>query len=281
MKTKEKLPNWDLGSLYKNNKDPKIKSDLEYLKQEIASFSKSFKGKISQISANKFYEAIKKYETTNEVMGRLSSYAYLQYSADMSSDEGSLFYQNISENINDLSSNLLFFCLEINALDDKDISKKLYKDFSNFRTLLFENIVKNFGENRIVDNFNLKIKNGDFVSFLGPSGCGKTTCLRMLAGLEENSSGKIYLGDKLISDPQNGIFTPPEKRKIGMVFQSYAVWPHMTIFDNIAYPLKIAKVDKFEIEKEPAIKYSSEIGNPPLVVVVQGGKNVININIVW
>ncbi len=113
----------------------------------------------------------------------------------------------------------------------------------------FENIVKIFGENRIVDNFNLKIKNGDFVSFLGPSGCGKTTCLRMLAGLEENSSGKIYLGDKLISDPQNGIFTPPEKRKIGMVFQSYAVWPHMTIFDNIAYPLKIAKVDKSEIEK--------------------------------
>jgi iron(III) transport system ATP-binding protein len=101
----------------------------------------------------------------------------------------------------------------------------------------------------VVDDFNLTIEDGEFVSFLGPSGCGKTTTLRMIAGLEKNTHGKIYLGDELVSDPQNKLFMPPEKRHVGMVFQSYAVWPHMNVFDNVAYPLKIQKRPKDEIAK--------------------------------
>ncbi len=114
----------------------------------------------------------------------------------------------------------------------------------------FEGIQKQYDNNvTVVEDFNLIIQDGEFVSFLGPSGCGKTTTLRMLAGLEKNTGGKIYLGDDLVSDPQNGFFLPPEKRHIGMVFQSYAVWPHMNVFDNVAYPLKIQKKSKAEIEE--------------------------------
>jgi iron(III) transport system ATP-binding protein len=101
-----------------------------------------------------------------------------------------------------------------------------------------------------VEDFNLVINDGEFVSFLGPSGCGKTTTLRMIAGLEKNTHGKIFLGEDLVSDPENKFFLPPEKRHVGMVFQSYAVWPHMNVFDNVAYPLKIQKFSKNEIEKK-------------------------------
>jgi iron(III) transport system ATP-binding protein len=100
-----------------------------------------------------------------------------------------------------------------------------------------------------VEDFNLTINDGEFVSFLGPSGCGKTTTLRMIAGLEKNTHGKIYLGDDLVSDPENKLFLPPEKRYVGMVFQSYAVWPHMNVYDNVAYPLKIQKRPKAEINE--------------------------------
>lgn len=111
----------------------------------------------------------------------------------------------------------------------------------------FENIKKEYENNvTVVEDFNLTIQDGEFVSFLGPSGCGKTTTLRMLAGLEKNTHGKIYLGTDLVSDPQNKLFTPPEKRHVGMVFQSYAVWPHMNVFDNVAYPLKIQKNQKLK-----------------------------------
>lgn len=100
-----------------------------------------------------------------------------------------------------------------------------------------------------VQNFNLSIPNGSFVSFLGPSGCGKTTTLRMLAGLEKNTHGQIKIDDQVVSDPTQKIFLPAEKRTIGMVFQSYAVWPHMNVFENVAYPLKIQKKSKDEIQK--------------------------------
>jgi iron(III) transport system ATP-binding protein len=116
-----------------------------------------------------------------------------------------------------------------------------------------ESVGKNYSTTGVssfaVDDFNLIIRDGEFVSFLGPSGCGKTTTLRMIAGLERNTHGKIFLGEDLVSDPQNKFFLPPEKRHIGMVFQSYAVWPHMNVFDNVAYPLKIQKKSKAEIEK--------------------------------
>lgn len=111
------------------------------------------------------------------------------------------------------------------------------------------NLVKKFGEVTAVDHINLDIKDGEFMTLLGPSGCGKTTTLRMIAGLEVPTDGEIYIGDRIVSSPSKGIFIPPEQRNIGMVFQNYAVWPHMTVFDNVAYPLKIRKLPKDEIEK--------------------------------
>jgi iron(III) transport system ATP-binding protein len=100
-----------------------------------------------------------------------------------------------------------------------------------------------------VKDFNLKVNDGEFVSFLGPSGCGKTTTLRMLAGLEKNTHGTVHLDGEIVNDPLENHFLPPEKRRIGMVFQSYAVWPHMNVFENVAYPLRITKRPNSEIQK--------------------------------
>lgn len=110
-----------------------------------------------------------------------------------------------------------------------------------------KSVIKQFGDVKAVNDFNAVIADGEFVSILGPSGCGKTTMLRMVAGFERPTSGEIFIGDRLISSGNDGTFVPPEKRNIGMVFQSYAVWPHMSVFDNIAYPLKIQKASKTEI----------------------------------
>lgn len=101
-----------------------------------------------------------------------------------------------------------------------------------------------------VRDLNFKIQNSEFVSFLGPSGCGKTTTLRMIAGLEENTEGQIYFDQDIVSDPKNNKYLVPEKRNVGMVFQSYAVWPHMSVFENIAYPLKLRKLNKDIIQDE-------------------------------
>ncbi len=120
--------------------------------------------------------------------------------------------------------------------------------------LLFENVgmlyKKNNKESWAVQDFNLAVDSGEFVSFLGPSGCGKTTTLRMIAGLEENTHGKIYFENEVVSDPMNKKFLLPEKRNVGMVFQSYAVWPHMNVFENVAYPLKFKKMSKVKISEE-------------------------------
>ena len=96
---------------------------------------------------------------------------------------------------------------------------------------------------------NVVIEDKEFAVLVGPSGCGKTTCLRMLAGLEEPSSGIIQIDDDLVYDSSKKLNVPPEKRSVGMVFQSYAVWPHMNVFDNVAYPLKIRNLKRDEIEK--------------------------------
>lgn len=108
-------------------------------------------------------------------------------------------------------------------------------------------VTKLFGDVKAVDNFNAVIGNGEFVSILGPSGCGKTTMLRMIAGFERANFGEIHIGDQLVSSSDRNLFIPPEKRNIGMVFQSYAVWPHMSVFDNVAYPLKIKGYSKSDI----------------------------------
>tara|TARA_B110001454_G_scaffold219197_1_gene251424 strand:- start:15414 stop:16154 length:741 start_codon:yes stop_codon:yes gene_type:complete len=117
--------------------------------------------------------------------------------------------------------------------------------------LQFTNVGKLFNGNIwAVKDFNLSIANGEFVSFLGPSGCGKTTTLRMIAGLEENTHGVIKFDNDIVSDPENKKYLPPEKRHVGMMFQSYAVWPHMNVFENVAYPLKFQKLNKSTILKE-------------------------------
>lgn len=112
-----------------------------------------------------------------------------------------------------------------------------------------EHLYKRFGNVTAVGDFNLEVKDGEFVSFLGPSGCGKSTTLRMIAGFERPTEGDILLGDQVVSSAESNVFVPPEKRNIGMVFQSYAVWPHMTVAENVAYPLKIQKVPREERDK--------------------------------
>lgn len=112
----------------------------------------------------------------------------------------------------------------------------------------FKNVAKSFGETAIIHDFNLSIEKGHFVSLLGPSGCGKTTCLRMIAGLEKNEVGTITLDGIVLSDPSHKKFLPPEKRHLGMVFQSYAVWPHMNVFENVAFPLVMAKVNPTQMK---------------------------------
>ena len=110
-------------------------------------------------------------------------------------------------------------------------------------------VTKKFGNVYAVDKFDALIRDGEFVSILGPSGCGKTTMLRMIAGFEKATEGEISIGDQIVSKAGDGIFVPPEKRHIGMVFQSYAVWPHMNVFDNVAYPLKIQKVSAEQLKE--------------------------------
>ncbi len=109
------------------------------------------------------------------------------------------------------------------------------------------NVVKAFGDNVVIRDFTQTFDDGDFITLLGPSGCGKTTMLRMIAGFERPTSGEIGIGDRIVSSEK--VFIPPEKRDIGMVFQSYAVWPHMTVFENVAYPLTIKRMSKADIKK--------------------------------
>src|SRR5437879_9192449 len=99
-------------------------------------------------------------------------------------------------------------------------------------------LVKTFGAVAAVNVLSFEAKAGEFLTLLGPSGCGKTTTLRLIAGLEKPDRGEIHVGDRLVSSPGAGLFVPPEQRGMGMVFQSYAIWPHMTVFENVAFPLE-------------------------------------------
>lgn len=107
----------------------------------------------------------------------------------------------------------------------------------------YEHVVKKFGDFTALPDFDLKIQDKEFLVLVGPSGCGKTTALRCLAGLEDITSGKIYIDDRLVND------VPPKDRDIAMVFQSYALYPHMSVFDNMAFGLKLRKLPKAEIQK--------------------------------
>jgi iron(III) transport system ATP-binding protein len=107
---------------------------------------------------------------------------------------------------------------------------------------------KTFQRVQAVNDVTFDVQEGQFVTLLGPSGCGKTTTLRLIAGLDENDGGEIFLNGRLVSSPEKGIYVPPEKRGIGMVFQSYAIWPHMTVFENVAFPLRIRRRSRTEIK---------------------------------
>lgn len=105
--------------------------------------------------------------------------------------------------------------------------------------LLIEDLVKKFGTGKAaVDGVSFDVPAGEIVVLLGPSGCGKTTTLRCVAGLEHPTGGRISIGGRVVSEPERGVLISPRERDIGMVFQSYAVWPHMTVHQNVAYPLK-------------------------------------------
>lgn len=115
--------------------------------------------------------------------------------------------------------------------------------------LQLENLSKQFDGVLAVRNVTLTVRDRELITFLGPSGCGKTTLLRMIAGFTTPTTGIIRLGDRIITSVDQRLFVPPEKRNMGMVFQSYAVWPHMTVFDNVAYPLKLKKMSRQEIAR--------------------------------
>ena len=100
-----------------------------------------------------------------------------------------------------------------------------------------EHVTKRWAKFYAVEDLNLTIENNAFVTLLGPSGCGKTTTLRMIAGLETPTSGRITIGDKVVFDSDLGINVPANKRKVGFLFQNYALWPHMTVYKNIAFGL--------------------------------------------
>ena len=110
-------------------------------------------------------------------------------------------------------------------------------------------VTKRFGNVTAVDNLNYEIGKGECFSMLGPSGCGKTTTLRMVAGFEDLSDGEVWVGKELFSSPKKKHYTPPEKRNFGMVFQAFAVWPHLTVYENVAFPLRIRNLPAADIDK--------------------------------
>jgi ABC-type Fe3+/spermidine/putrescine transport system ATPase subunit len=122
-----------------------------------------------------------------------------------------------------------------------------------------DRVTKRFGTFTALDDLSLEIYRGEILTLLGPSGCGKTTTLRILAGLEHPDAGDLWMRDRLIVSVSKHVFTPPNRRDIGMVFQSYAIWPHMTVFENVAYPLRVRRVGRSEI-RERVLRALSLVG---------------------
>jgi len=113
----------------------------------------------------------------------------------------------------------------------------------------FSNVVKRYGDTPVVDRISFTVAPGEFFTLLGPSGCGKTTTLRLLAGLETPDAGEITLQGRCLAAPDRGILVPIDKRNMGMVFQSYAIWPHLTVFENVAFPLRVRGEPRAAIKK--------------------------------
>ena len=112
-----------------------------------------------------------------------------------------------------------------------------------------ENVTKRFGAVVAVNDLTLGIEKGECFSMLGPSGCGKTTTLRMVAGFEDLDEGEIHVGERLLSSRRRNYYLPPEKRDFGMVFQAFAVWPHLSVYENVAFPLRVRRLERAEIER--------------------------------
>ena len=132
------------------------------------------------------------------------------------------------------------------------------------------NVTKRWNSFYAVDNLNLTIEDNAFVTLLGPSGCGKTTTLRMIAGLETPTSGRIKIGDKVVYDSALGINVPASKRKVGFLFQNYALWPNMTVYQNIAFGLKNIK------DELPIIDYEY-LTNKQIINVLNKWQTIIDI----
>ncbi|MDI9371121.1 MAG: ABC transporter ATP-binding protein [Synergistaceae bacterium] len=123
--------------------------------------------------------------------------------------------------------------------------------------VVLKNVSKRFttrslGEVTAVDGFDLTVREGECFSLLGPSGCGKTTTLRMIAGFEDLSDGEIWIGDRPVSVKERNLYVQPEDRGLGMVFQAFAVWPHLNVFENVAFPLRVRKARRNEMESKVA-----------------------------
>src|SRR5918998_202248 len=117
--------------------------------------------------------------------------------------------------------------------------------------VLLDHVTKRFGDVTAVNDLSIQVQDKEFLVLVGPSGCGKSTGLRLIAGLEEISSGDIYIGDRRVND------VAPKDRDIAMVFQSYALYPHMTVYDNLAFGLKLRKTPKAEIDRR--VKEAAEM----------------------
>jgi multiple sugar transport system ATP-binding protein len=115
--------------------------------------------------------------------------------------------------------------------------------------IVIKNLTKRFGDVMAVNNVSLTIEPGSFVTLLGPSGCGKTTLLRCVAGLEDPDEGDIYIGDRLVFSRYRGIALPAGQRDLGLVFQNYALWPHMTVHKNMTFALEIRKMQRAEMDR--------------------------------
>ena len=119
--------------------------------------------------------------------------------------------------------------------------------------ILLTNVRKSYGKEMAVKDLTLRVAPGEFLTVLGPSGCGKTTTLRLIAGLEDPDEGEIRLGDRVVFSRQAGIVLPPEKRNLGLIFQSYALWPHMTVTKNIALALEQKKLSRSQVGERVAM----------------------------
>jgi iron(III) transport system ATP-binding protein len=128
-----------------------------------------------------------------------------------------------------------------------------------------ENVTKRFGAVTAVDRLTIGVEKGECFSLLGPSGCGKTTTLRMVAGFEDLDEGEIHVGERLLSSRRKSYYLPPEKRGFGMVFQAFAVWPHLSVYENVAFPLRTRKLPAAEIDRctREALAHTNLLASAP------------------